>query len=48
MGQTIAIEGDSVTETGMLSVGSEVTSTDRLGNLWACLVVREAARVDCI
>ena len=45
MRQTIAIEGECLTETGMVPVGSEVTPTDLLGNLWAYLV-REAARVD--
>ena len=41
----VAVEGESVTETGMASVGSEVASTDRLGNLRVCRV-RETACVD--
>ena len=44
-GRTIAIEGDGLIETGMVSVESEVTSTDLLGNLWVCLL-RELAHVD--
>ena len=43
--RTIAVEGESSTETGMVSLGREATSSDRRENLWACLV-REASRVD--
>ena len=34
----IAIEGETLTETGMLPVGSKVTSTDLMGSSWLHLV----------